>query len=244
MTDVARAKITIDWFVTFQMGIMRKQPFAEHGEQFIQTGPLVHRDVIDLVDGFGIRGRGGEQVYLHHVLDVTEVPAGFAVAVDLDRVVFHHGRDPFGDHGCIRPVRVLARAKDVEIAQADGFHVVAAGEDARIKFIDVFGHGVGRERLADSVLDFWQPGFVAVDGAARRIDKAFGPGIARGDQHVQKTAHIARVGVERVFQGARHRTQRSLMGNEIHGPARSLTNFEVTDVSFDELESVPLRWFD
>ena len=85
---------------------------------------------------------------------------------------------------------------------------------------------------------------VAINCAARRVDKSFDVVVARGHQHVQKAAHIAGIGVQRVFDGTRHRTQRGLMQNQIHAPAGALTEFEVADVTLNEFEIPPPRWPD
>lgn len=39
--------------------------------------------------------------------------------------------------------RVLVRSEDVGIAQADALQSASAGEDVRVKFVDIFGDGVG-----------------------------------------------------------------------------------------------------
>ena len=154
MAHVTRAEVAVNRLVAFQMRVIRQQTFTQQGEQLVQTRAFVDCDVIDLVDGFRVRRRGCEQIHLHGVIDVTEVAAGPAIAVDLHPLVFHHGRNPFGNDRGVGAVRVLARTEHVEVAQADGLHAVAAGENVRVQFVRVFGDGVGRERSADDVLDF------------------------------------------------------------------------------------------
>src|SRR5207247_6646902 len=99
-----------------------------------------------------------------------EVAAGLTIAVDPHALVFHHGGDPFGNDRGVGAVRVLARTEHVEVAQADGLQAIAAGENVRVQLVHVFGDGVGRQRSADEVPDFGQPGMVAVNRAARRVN--------------------------------------------------------------------------
>ena len=89
-----------------------------------------------------MRGRG-EEVGLDHVGDVTEVAAGLAVAVDPDRLVAEHGCNPFGDDRRVGPSRVLARTKNVEVAEADGVQAIAPGEDVGVKLVHQLGRRIG-----------------------------------------------------------------------------------------------------
>ena len=118
-------------------------------EQLVQRRAIADRDVVDLVDGVRILGGGGKQVGLDGVVDVAEVAAGFAVAVDIDRLVLDHAGDPLRDDRGIGAVGILAAAEDVEVAQADGLQAIAAAEHVGIQLVDQLGHRVGRQRLAD-----------------------------------------------------------------------------------------------
>src|SRR5206468_842094 len=191
--------------------------------------------------GLWIHGRGGKKVDLHDVLDIAEVAAGFTVTVYLYRNVLHHRRNPLRDHRGVRPLRVLARAEDVEVTQPDRFNAVTTGEYVSVEFVDVFGHGVRRQRSADHLLDLRQAGMVAIDGAARGIHKPLHAIVARGHEHVQKAGNIAGVAVERVLDGTGHRAQRGLMQNAIHAPAGPPADSEVADVPFNEPEIPPSR---
>src|SRR5207244_4609906 len=93
-------------------------------------------------------------------------------------------------HG-VGAVGDLTRTEHVEVAQADGRQAIAAGENVRVQLVHVFGDGVGRQRSADDVLDFGQPGMVAVNRAARRVNEAFHFVVAGGDQHVDGAGQVA-----------------------------------------------------
>ncbi len=185
--------------------------------QLIERGAVADCDVIDLVDGGRERrhglprfarndggGRGcghggGEQIGLDGVVDVAEIAAGFAVAVDEDGLALDHAGDPLRYDGCVGAIGVLARAKDVEVAQADGFEAIGAGEDVGVDLVDQLSDGVGRQRLADVVFDLGQRRMVAVGGAAGGVDEALYFGIARGNEHVEEAADVGFVGGDGVF---------------------------------------------
>ena len=88
------------------------------------------------------------------------------IAVDEDRLVFNHRGDPRRDHSRVRAVGVLTRAKNVEVAQRNGFKSVALSENLRVQLVDSFGNRVRRETAADSSLDLRQGSFVAIDRTA------------------------------------------------------------------------------
>ena len=131
------------------------RPSRSSANRVVQRGAVADGDVVDLVARLGAFAGGGQQVGLDGVGDVAEVAAGFAVAVDVDRLALEQRGSPLGDHGGVGAVGVLAGAEDVEVAQADGCEAVAAGEDVGVEFVDVLGDGVGAERLADACLRPW-----------------------------------------------------------------------------------------
>src|SRR6266850_547682 len=119
VADVAGAEVLVLRSAGLEVRIMRQEAGAEYFEEGIQARAVAKADVVNLVDGVFADGGGGEEVGLNHVFDVAEIAAGFAVAVDVDGLFFDHGRDPGGNYSGIRAVRILARAEDVEVAQAN-----------------------------------------------------------------------------------------------------------------------------
>ena len=178
VAHVARAKVAVDELGALQMGVKRQQVAVQLGVQLVEGGAVAYGYVVDLVDGgWGalspalsqwerefIHG-GGQQVGLHHVGNKAEVAAGFTVAVDIHRLALDQAGNPLRDDGGIGAVGVLPGAKHVEITQANGVKAVAAGKHVGIQLVDIFGHGVRRERLANQVFDLWQPGVIAVGRA-------------------------------------------------------------------------------
>src|SRR5277367_2488566 len=91
--------------------------------------------VVDLVHRGGIGSGRREQVRLHGVGDVAEVPAGLAVPIDVDRLIANHRGNPFWNHGRISPLGVLARTENIEISQANRGETVGAREDIGIQLV-------------------------------------------------------------------------------------------------------------
>ena len=201
MAHVASAEIAVLGRFHFEAGGGRLgQGLRQHRMQVFQVGLVAHRHVVDLVErGCVLRG-GGQQIGLHRVRDKAEIAAGHTVAVDKDGLAGQHRCGPFRDHGGIGTVRVLARAEYVEVAQPDRRQAVVAGKHFGIQLVDVFGHRIRRQGLADGVLDLGQAGVVAIGRAAGGVDKALHTGVACGDQHVQKAGHIGGIGGDRVGQ--------------------------------------------
>ena len=201
--------------------------------------------------------RSGQDVGLHGVGHVAKVAAGFAVAVDVNRLTLQQRCRPFGDDGGIGAVGVLPGAKHIEVAQANGFKAVAAGKHAGIQLVHVFGHGVGAERLANVFFHLGQRGVVAIGAAAGRVGKAFDLGVAGGDQHVQKAGDVGVVGGHGVGQAAGHTAEGGLVQDVVDGAHRdggaaptrghrgmpghgALAVGQVADVALYELEVGPL----
>jgi len=133
-------------------------------EQGVEGGSVAEGHVVNLVLRFGLGG-GGQQVDLDDVFDEAEVAAGFAVAVDEHILALDHRGSPFGDHGGVGAVRILALAEHVKISQANGVEAVGTGEHVCVEFVDVLGDGIGRQGLANLVFYLGQPRVVAVGGA-------------------------------------------------------------------------------
>src|SRR5262249_57735977 len=76
--------------------------------------------------------RGGQQIRLDDVVDVSEVARLRAVAVYLERPAANRPEDEAGNHRGVLRFGVLARAEDVEVAQPDRLDSVEPGPDGRI----------------------------------------------------------------------------------------------------------------
>lgn len=137
MAHVARAEVAIDRSCLLQMGVDQQQILAQLLIQLIQRCALADGNVVDLIDSFLIFSGSCQQIDLSHVLDEAEVATGFSIAIYVDGLAFDHARNPLGDDGSIRTIGILTRAKDVEVAKADGAEAIGAGEHIGIEFVDI-----------------------------------------------------------------------------------------------------------
>lgn len=186
-----------------------------------------------------IRSGGRQQVSLHRVVHKAEIPAGLTVTVDAYRITLDHRRRPFGDHRRVGTVGVLAGTEDIEVAQADGLEAVGAGEHAGVQLVDVLGHRVGRERVADLVFHLGQVRVVAVGGAGGRVGEAAHFLVLGGHQHVQEAVDIGLVGGNGVGDGSGHRAQSGLVQHMVGAAYRQPAGVQVADIAFDKAEALP-----
>lgn len=205
--NIARTVGTVNGLDVPDFGVVFRQKFFEVIHQLIQRGLLAAGRVVNPVDGFGVRGFHRQQVHPDDVVDIGEVAAVGAVAIDNGRFVAHELFHEQRDDGGVGAVGILPAAEDVEIAQPDGFHPVDVGEDVGIEFVDVFGDGVGRQRFTDAVFHFGKGGAVAIGGRAGGVDETFRAGIATGNQHVEESRDVHLVGGEGIVDGAGHRAE-------------------------------------
>ncbi len=80
---------------------------------------------------------------------------------------------------------------------------------------------------------------VAIGGGGRRIDETLDLRVARGDQHVEEAGIVGSMGGQRVFDRARHRTERGLVQDVIDPLAHGMAGDEVADVAALEAEIFP-----
>jgi len=202
MAHVAGTEGLVNGFRVPDVGqAARRQAIPDEDEEATERGRLPDADVEDLIDGRRPRrGDAREQVGLDHVLDMAEVPAGLAVPEDDARVAARERGDPPGDHRRVGAPRVLARAEDVEVAQADGLDAVRAREDLGVQLVDALAERIRGERAPDLVLDLGTPRGIAVHRARGGVDEAGRARIASGDDQVEKSVDVDLVGGERVFE--------------------------------------------
>ena len=82
---------------------------------------------------------------------------------------------------------------------------------------------------------------IAVGRTRRCVNKAFDPGIASSDQHIEETIDICSIGHLRVGQRTGDRAQCGLMEHVVDVLAHTATVFCTTDIAFDKVEPEPLR---
>ena len=240
MPDVAGAEIAVDRVWHVEMRALGLHAVANKGEKLVQGGTLAKGHIVDLIDRFWILGGGGQEVGLDAVVNIAKVAGGFPVAVYLHWIVAQHGGVPFGNDRGVGPVRVLAAAVDIEIAQADARKAVGTGEDVGIEFVHVLGHGVGRQGGADGIFVLGQLRMIAIGRTGGGVDEPGHIRVPGRDQHVHKAVDIALVGPDGILNGARHRAQRGLVQDIVHALTGLAAGCQIPDIALEEGEIVPL----
>ncbi len=129
-------------------------------------------------------------------MNVAEIAGLQAVAVDAWGFAAAERGDEGGDDGGVLAVGALARAEDVEVAEAQGGHAVDVGVDAGVILAGEFGGGVGALGGGEHGFDFGKHGRVAVGAAAGGVDEAADAGLAGGFEEGQGAGGVHVVVVE------------------------------------------------
>lgn len=243
MTHIPRPEVAVSGLGGRPYAV-QDEVVTQQSKQGVERGAITHGHVIDLIPGLRVGRGSGQQVGLHGIGDKAEVAAGFAVAVDVHHLALQQGGGPFGNDGSIGAVGVLPRAEYVEVAQANGVEVVAAGEYFGVQFIDVLGHCIGAERFADGVFDLGQCRVVAIGGAAGGVGKAFDLGVAGGHQHVEEAGDVGTVGRDGVFKAAGDAAEGGLVQHVVNTVTGLVAVGQVADVALDEVKAGPLSGCD
>ena len=240
VAHVARAEVGKHRVGHLQVGLHFLDELAQQLGQFQQCGAARSGHVEDVGRaGFVIGQReGGADVGLHHVVDVAEVAAGLAVAVDLHRFLAQQRGDPARDDGSIGAVGVLTGAEDVEIAHAGHAHAVAARVGAREQFVGSLGGGVGREHVAGDAFHLGQGGMVAVDRAGGGVDEGLHLGLAGGVDDFHEAGDVGLERDQRGLHRAGHGAQGGLVQHVVHALDDTVAEGAVADGSFLELQAV------
>ena len=205
--------------------------------ELVDRGHLSPRDVVGLAAGCRV-GVRRPQVRIHRVGDISEVPALRAVAIDDRGLAGQVCPEETRDHRGVGPVRILPRAEDVEVAQPDELHAVAAGEDAGELFVHGLRERVGRERPPFLPFFLGQPRAVAVDAGGGGVDDPPDAGIARRGEDVGGPGHIDGDARRRVLHRPRHRTEGRLVKDDGGSRARPAAGLGVADVRLEKLDPV------
>ena len=94
----------------------------------------------------------GEQICLNDVFDEAKVAARAPVAEHHARLAREKLSDPARNHRGIRPVGILPRPENVEVAKPDAVDAVTAREGCRVDLVDALARRVRRKRLARASL--------------------------------------------------------------------------------------------
>src|SRR5260221_461768 len=80
---------------------------------------------------------------------------------------------------------------------------------------------------------------IAVGCARAGVNEARDAGVARRDQHLEKTRDVVVVSADRAFDRARHAAAGRLMQDDVRAPAGAAALIERADIALDEVETFP-----
>ena len=178
---------------------------------------------------------------MHHVGDVGEIARLAAVAINRRLAAGQHGGDEQRDHGRVLAVRILPRAKDVEVADRHGLETVRVREGLAVEFGGQLGGAIRRERGGQIGLAFRRRRLIAIGAARAGIDQSPHAGLLRLVQQVERAGDAGRVGVQRPLDAARHAGQRGIVKDAIDAAHGLGHRGRIGDVGFDEFDPVANR---
>ncbi|MNC60153.1 hypothetical protein D3C75_1100120 [compost metagenome] len=115
MTDIARAKISIDGSLRIHDTELSKRHF-QRVKQCIQISPTTNRNIIDLISSFTIVHCSRKQICLHRILNKAEVTACLTIAIYINVFARYHSCSPLWDNCRICAGRVLALTEHIKIS--------------------------------------------------------------------------------------------------------------------------------
>lgn len=207
--------------------------FAQQSDNLIEGDAMAGGEIHDLAaDGIGMRG---QQVALDGVLNEGEVAALLAVAVNDGHLAGKHAATEDGENAGVLRGGILMRTEDVEVAQADGFKAVDAGEGTHVVLAGELGDGVGRDGIGRHLLVLGQRGRVAIRRRRSRVNDATDSGGASGDEQLQRGIDACDVGAERIGDRTGNRRQSCFMKDDFDAVAGARGEVGIGEVAFEEL---------
>src|SRR5271155_4340886 len=104
---IAKTRDTIHGLYLSQVRVDLLQKTVKLNAEFIERRLFAHRNVVDLIDRPGVVSRGGQQIRLDCVVDVTEIVTGLPVAIYKDLFAIEHSSGPFRYHRSVFALRIL-----------------------------------------------------------------------------------------------------------------------------------------
>ena len=135
MLYVTGSEVSMKDFNSGGSGEILGHSLTDHPPKLVQGCPFAASHIKGFARNFGIIGTGRQNVRLDGVVDVTEVPTRFAVAVYEGLLTLNERCKPARYNGGVGAMRVLALAENVEIAQPSHRHAVGAVKNFGIDLI-------------------------------------------------------------------------------------------------------------
>src|SRR5262249_1533602 len=151
-------------------------------------------------------------------------------------VALERGQDELRNDGRVFGRRILTRAEDVEVAQADRLDAVQAIPHGGVLLAGQLRDAIGRDGRRYLRLSLGKIRTIAVDGRRRRVHHAANTLAPGRLEHVERARDVAGVGADRIRDRLRHRAHRRLVEDHPDAGRRRLDARLVTQVAPDDLQ--------
>ena len=176
----------------------------------------------------------GEQVGLHGIVHVGEVPCLFAVSENKRLHIFEKRRTELGQYPGIRRTGILARPKDIEIAERHVFQTITPAEGLAVQLANVLGDAVRRDGLRLHGFGFWKSGRLAISRRRSGEDHTFDFQLLGRDQNVERAFDVDLIRFEGVLDRAWHGCPGAQVQNVFRFVHDLPHDLNVRDAAFDE----------
>src|SRR5579871_6132607 len=205
---------------------------------------LFHRDLFAASDIEDLSGNTGglacQTIGFHHVGDIGKVARLRSIPIEYRLSLLLQGRDKARNNRRILRIGILARAEHIEVAQADGLQVISMRKSATVLFSCQLTDRIRRARAGTHGLLLGQGGCISINGRRRGEDETSHPGIARGDQQIERALYVDCVRRHGVFDGTGNGTERGEMIEGLYALTGLCAGLRVANVSLDHLDG----WLD
>ena len=206
------------------------------GERMVDVDEVLPPAIGDIKDipGRFVRSEASFEVRLDHILNVGEVPALLAVAVDRRTLIVQQHLDELGNHSRIGPVRILTAAEHIEIPQPVGIQPIMPRILLGPFLIAPLGQSVGAQQVPFHPLPFRKMLLVPIDRTRRGIDELPDPVPPGRFQHMEGALDIVGTIEKGHLDTPGHAPPRGLMQDIIDPLARFHASVKILDVPLDE----------
>ena len=179
-----------------------------------------------------------DQICVYYVVNICEIATLQPIAIDCRRSIFEDRDHKCRYRGGILACRILIRAKDVEISQADRLQAIDAVENLTVIFTDKFGNRIRGQRICCHCFHFRKGRTISVSRGTCRINESLDPGVTSGQQQGECRINATDVCSGRVVDTQRYGRDGALMQHHINTIHCTASHSLIAHVGFDEFDLV------
>ena len=178
---------------------------------------------------------GKKHIGRHNIFDVNEIARLVAIAVDRDGQIFHRAINEDRHGGGILTLGILARPKNIEVAQAGSRQAAFVCKHRAIELPVELGAGIGAFRLGQHGLQLGDHRIVAVNGGGGAQRQLFHAGPGRLFEHDESAGGVDFIALDGLGHGFRHADHGREMKNVIHSLHRLTHRLPIQNRGGDKL---------